>query len=236
MVDKTSILTKLQTLSPERRALLAARLNRRNEKDRQLKLIPAAVRSGPLPLSYAQQRLWFLEQLAPGTVVYSVPAGVRLLGNLRLKPLRKTLDQIVKRHEVLRTVFMNRNGEPVQVIREGQEMQLPVVDLGELGGRRGEEVARELAGAEAQRGFDLARGPLLRATLLRLGEEDHVLLFTMHHIVSDGWSAGVLVREVSALYGAYLRGEESPLEPLGIQYVDYAVWQRGWLQGEVLER
>jgi amino acid adenylation domain-containing protein/non-ribosomal peptide synthase protein (TIGR01720 family) len=188
-----------------------------------------------LPVSFAQQRLWFLHQLNPLSPAYNVPVSVRLTGVLRHEALERALGEIVRRHEVLRTVYTTVRGEPVQVITPPRPFHLPVVNLGGLPPEAREAEARRLATEEAERPFDLAAGPMLRAQLLRLGEGEYVALLTMHHIVSDGWSIGVLVREVVTLYAAYARGEASPLPELTIQYADYAAWQRGWLQGEVLE-
>ncbi|MET0395249.1 MAG: non-ribosomal peptide synthase/polyketide synthase, partial [Longimicrobiaceae bacterium] len=192
-------------------------------------------RGEPLPLSFAQQRLRVVDRLDPGSAAYNVPSSLRLRGRLELAALRRSVDALVARHEALRTTFAERDGAPVQVVHPPARVPLPVVDLralpaGERAGR-----ARRLAGEEALRPFDLARGPLLRVTLLRLDEEDQVLCFTMHHVICDGWSMDVLVREVSALYAAAARGEEPDLPPLPVQYADYAVWQQDWLRGEVLE-
>ena len=188
-----------------------------------------------LPLSFAQQRLWFLDQLEPGNVAYNAPLGFRLEGALDKDALRWSVNQIVHRHEVLRTVFPSRNGKPVQKIFP--ELQLPIeeIDLSELPAEGREEVARHLAQADAERPFELAQGPLVRAKLLRLGAQDHVLLVTLHHIVSDAWSLGIIVREFTELYEARIKGEKSPLVAPAIQYADFALWQREWLQGEVLE-
>ncbi|MEW5926797.1 MAG: amino acid adenylation domain-containing protein, partial [Gemmatimonadota bacterium] len=193
-------------------------------------------RTGPLPLSYAQQRLWLVDRLEPGSAAYHIPEAVRLPGALDTAALRAALDELVRRHEALRTVFAERGGEPVQVVLDPAPVPLPVLDLGGVPEAEREGRAARLAAEEALIPFDLARGPLLRSTLLRLGEEDHVLLLTLHHVVSDAWSMGVLVREVSALYGAFSRGEPSPLPELPVQYADYALWQRRWLSGETLER
>jgi amino acid adenylation domain-containing protein len=198
--------------------------------------IERVARDGKAPLSFAQQRLWFIDQLEPGSAVYNLPVGVRMTGELDVKALERTLSEMVRRHEVLRTTFTSVDGEPVQVIGEAYEITLPIIDLHEMAEAEREAEALRLAAEEAQRPFDLSRGPLLRASLLRLGEREHVVLLTMHHIISDGWSMSVLVKEVGALYEAYTRGAESPLAELPIQYADYAAWQRGWLQGEVLER
>ncbi|HEX2568813.1 MAG TPA: non-ribosomal peptide synthase/polyketide synthase, partial [Polyangia bacterium] len=197
-------------------------------------------RTGPrptaLPLSFAQQRLWFLDQLEPGNPFYNLPAAVRLTGALDVTVLERCLGEVVRRHEVLRTRFESREGEPVQIIAPHLHVELARVDLQDLPVESREARARALAREEALKPFDLARGPLVRATLLRLAEDEHVLLVTMHHIVSDGWSMTVLVRELGALYQAFSRGQPSPLGELGIQYAHYAAWQRQWLQGDVLER
>src|SRR5216684_6577848 len=186
-------------------------------------------------LSYAQERLWFINQLEPGGAAYNIPMAVRLKGVLQIGTVEKVFKEVVKRHEVLRTRIGIREGRGVQVIEGEWGGALEMVDLRELGEEEQEEEIRRQGEEEAQRAFDLSRGPMLRVRALKLGEEEHVLLVTMHHIVSDGWSMGVLVREVAALYEAFVKGEESPLPELKIQYADYAVWQREWLQGEVLE-
>ena len=197
--------------------------------------ITRAERSGPLPLSFAQQRLWFLDQLEPGSAAYNVPAALRLKGRLDVGALGRALDEVVRRHESLRTSFAVVGGESVQIIAEAQKADVPVLDLRPLSSREREEESQRQMRQEAEAGFDLQRGPLLRARLLRLDDEEHLLLFTMHHIVSDGWSQGVLVREVGALYTAYTEGKPSPLPEPGLQYADYAAWQREWLRGEVLD-
>jgi len=195
-----------------------------------------AARTGPLPLSFAQQRLWFIDQLEPGSAAYNMPAAVRLRGPLDARALERALGEIVRRHESLRTTFADVGGLPVQVVAETLELKLGCTDLSALDGEAREAEALRLAGEEARRPFDLSAGPLLRASLLRLGEDEHVALVTMHHVISDGWSVGVFVREMGALYESFARGEESPLAELPVQYADYAIWQREWLTGEVLER
>ena len=199
--------------------------------------VKAVERDGALPLSFAQQRLWFLDQLEPGSAAYNIPAAVRLKGLLDVKALERSLKEVVRRHEVLRTTFTVVQGQPVQVIGEGEEFGLSVLELAaELSAEEREAEVQRLAQVEAAQPFDLGTGPLLRGTLLRLSAEEHVALLTMHHIVSDGWSTGILIRELAALYEAFTQGQPSPLPELPIQYADYAVWQREWLSGEVLER
>jgi amino acid adenylation domain-containing protein len=189
-----------------------------------------------LPLSFAQQRLWFLDQLEPGNAAYNIPAAVRLEGHLDVAALERTLNEIVRRHEVLRTVFIADSGQPRQLVREHLPESFALEDLSGLPEAEREIGLRARIEAEARRPFDLAQGPVLRSSLLRLGEEEHVLLLTMHHIASDAWSAGVFVKEMGALYEAYVEGRESPLAELPVQYADYARWQRELLQGEALEQ
>ena len=197
-------------------------------------MVPVA-RGGELPLSFAQQRLWFIDRLEPGSSVYNFPAAVRLTGPLNVAALEQSLDEIVRRHEALRTTFAIVDGRPVQVIAPLLRLTLPVVDLQMLPERDRELEVKRLAIEEAQRPFDLAEGPLLRATVLRLGEHEHVGLLTMHHIVADGWSTGILIRELAILYESYCSARPSPLPELTIQYADFAHWQREWLTGEILE-
>ncbi|RPH56883.1 amino acid adenylation domain-containing protein, partial [bacterium] len=192
-------------------------------------------RESALPLSFAQQRLWLVDQLAPDSPAYSMPAAVRLHGELPAGVLERVFAEIVRRHETLRTTFASHEDGPVQAIAPEPRPQLPLVDLSGLPDDEREARARRLAREEARRPFDLQRGPLLRLTLVRLGEQDHLLLLTMHHIVSDGWSVGVFIREMTALFAAFSRGLPSPLPELPVQYADFAVWQRTWLQGEALE-
>ncbi|HYH47456.1 MAG TPA: amino acid adenylation domain-containing protein, partial [Thermoanaerobaculia bacterium] len=197
-------------------------------------LVPVP-REGPLPLSHAQQRLWLAAQLAPDDPLYNMSGTLRVAGPLDGAVLALCLGEIVRRHEALRTVFAVRDGVPVQVIRPAAPFPLPLIDLAGLPESAREGQALALADAQAVRPFDLARGPLLHGGLLRLAEDDHLLALTLHHIVSDGWSLGILLREVTALYPAFADGKASPLPELPVQYGDFSVWQRSWLQGETLE-
>jgi acyl carrier protein len=193
-------------------------------------------RDGALPLSFAQQRLWFIDQLMTGQPLYHVPTTVRLRGPLDAGVFQQCLAEIVRRHETLRTSFPTVGGEPVQLISPAQEAwTLPLIDLSDLPEAEQTAEINRLTSEDARRPFDLARGPVMRTTLVRLGAEDHVVLFTLHHIASDGWSMGVLINEVATLYAAFIEGRESPLPELPIQYADFAVWQREWLTGEVME-
>jgi amino acid adenylation domain-containing protein len=196
-------------------------------------LLPVS-REGEMLLSFAQARLWFLEQLEPGSWAYNIPSAVHLTGSLDVAALKQSLNEIVLRHEALRTTFAMVSGEPIQVIAPALALSVPLVDMRDLPEAQQEASVKRLATESAQQPFDLAMGPLLRAKLLHLGEAEYVLLLTMHHIVSDGWSMGVLIRELAALYEAFSTGKPSPLPQLPIQYADFAHWQRQWLQGEVL--
>jgi len=193
-------------------------------------------RSGELPLSFAQQRLWFLDQLEPGSAAYNIPLALRLTGRIDVPALQRAFDEVVRRHEAIRTTFPSVEGLPLQRIAPPFSLELGRMDLRAVAvAAREAELARVLA-EEAGRSFSLAEGPLLRACLVALAEEEHVLLLTMHHIISDGWSMGVLVREMTEAYAALSRGQTPSLPPLPIQYADYAAWQREHLRGEVLER
>jgi len=192
-------------------------------------------REGGMRLSFAQERLWFVDQLEPNNVAYNVPLAIRLRAELKKEALEQSINEMVARHEVLRTSIKVVDGQPVQIIAPAAALSLPFIDLTDLPEAEREAEARRLASLEAQRPFNLSSGPLLRACLVRLGGEEYLLMLTMHHIVSDGWSMGVLFRELTVLYEAYSRGAGSPLAELPIQYADYAAWQREWMSGEVLE-
>ncbi|HEX8150237.1 MAG TPA: amino acid adenylation domain-containing protein [Pyrinomonadaceae bacterium] len=198
--------------------------------------ITPAPRDAAPPLSFAQQRLWFLHRLAPESPLHNIPVTLRFRGPLDVAALERTVNEVVRRHEVLRTRFTTAAREPVQTIDPHLRVALARLDLSGMPEAEREAESRRLAEEEARRPFDLAAGPLLRLALLRLADEEHLLLCTIHHIVSDGWSMGVLVREVAALYEAFSEGRPSPLAELPIQYADYAVWQREHLAGEALAR
>ncbi|HEX9117664.1 MAG TPA: amino acid adenylation domain-containing protein, partial [Anaerolineae bacterium] len=186
------------------------------------------------PLSYAQERLWFMDQLAPGSPFYNISHALRIRLPLDVAALERSLNEIVRRHEALRTHFALLDGRPAQVITPELRLPLDLLDLRRLPAEQRAPAAQRLADDEARLPFDLQRGPLLRTRLLCLDAEDFVLLLSMHHIVSDGWSMGVFFHELAALYGAFAAGQDSPLAELAVQYADYAVWQRTWLQGELL--
>ena len=198
--------------------------------------IPRRAKSDSCPLSFAQERLWFLAQLHPHSPLDSISAAVQVQGALNVSALRRALEAIVIRHQSLRATFVAMDGRPHQIIAESQTVELPVIDLQGLPQSERANRAKRLATEEATRPFDLVRGPLWRFRLYRLREAEHVLLASMHQIVSDDWSMRVLLRELAALYTALSCGQPSPLPELPIQYSDFAIWQREWLQGEVLEQ
>lgn len=231
----SKIAERIAKLSPERQELLS-RLLKSSEIDLSHAVIMPRVRhSNHAPLSFAQQRLWLFLQLDPGNVSYNVPEALLLEGPLRVTALVQSLSEIVRRHEALRTTFQIVSGEPMQVIAPPQPVALEVIDLRRLPRRERKETAARLTDEEGWRPFNLVRGPLLRVKLLKLEDEEHILLLTLHHIVSDGWSVSVLWEELTTLYKTFSRGQNSPLPELPIQYADFAMWQRDWLTGEVLE-
>jgi len=232
----SDIARQITELSVEKRQLLERYLKTAGLNLSNAVILPQRRDTNKFPLSFAQQRLWFLDQLEPDSAVYNIPDTHSFDGPLNLQALERSLSEIVRRHEILRTTFHSIDGEPVQVIAEAQPQQLEVIDLSDLPEAEREAKAERMATEETQQPFDLTRGPLFRFRLVRLDSEHHILLLTMHHIISDGWSLGVLGREMAALYQAYNTGQSSPLPDLGIQYADFAVWQREWLQGETLEK
>ena len=221
--------------SPKKLELLAKILKQKGISVTPRQTVSRRTTDGPIPLTYAQQRLWFLDQLEGGNSSYNIPAAFRLTGRLDAEALTLTLNEIVRRHDMLRTTFSVMNGKPVQVIAPVQKIHLPILDLSDLNeGSRAVE-ARMISGREAQYVFDLSSEPPIRARLLRLGKEEHIVLLTMHHIITDGWSTGVLVSELNALYRAFSTKQPSPLPELSIQYADFAVWQRESSQEAAME-
>ena len=197
--------------------------------------IRPVARGTHIPLSLTQQRLWFLDQLEPGNPAFNISTAVRLCGSLDVRALERSINEIVRRHEALRTTFATVDGQPILVIASSLTIVLPVVDLQELPESERSAQAQRLMNEEVKYAFDLTRGPLLRPALLRLGLENHILMLTVHHTAFDGWSVVVFSRELSALYNAFSQGKPSPLPELLIQYADFAHWQRQWLQGEMLQ-
>ena len=226
--------TRIASLSPQRRALLQLRLRQKGATVTTDPAIKARAERDSARASFAQQRLWFLEQLEPGQAAYNVPRAMRLDGLLNVEALQATLVELVRRHEPFRTHFLNVDGELRQIICEDLNIPLTEIDLTSLSKTEREAEGLRLAKEEAARPFDLNHGPVMRTTLLRLGEQEHILLLTMHHIVSDAWSAVILFREFEQFYEAFAKGRSASLPPLAIQYADFAEWQRDWLQGGAL--
>jgi amino acid adenylation domain-containing protein len=192
-------------------------------------------RSGPLPVSFSQQRLWFLDQLEPGNLFYNIPIAVRLVGNLDINLLSRSLNEIINRHEVLRTRFGNENGVPVQIIDESFQLDIHFTDLSEVSNDERQKQTEILLQEDAQKSFNLATGPIIRAALLKIDENEHIALLVIHHIAADGLSMMILIQELAALYNEFMDGTGAGLNPLPIQYADYAAWQRNWLKAEVLD-
>jgi len=215
-------------------AELASRINGMARSEHRPAPLRRAPRDRALPLSFAQERLWFLDQLEPNHPYYNSPFAVRMKGALRLDALEQAVEEIVRRHDVLRTTFSVKDFKPVQVIAPELGIRIPIVDLSALSPDEQEMAAGQRAIEAAQRTFNLENGPVFRANLLRLSEQDHILLLNFHHIAIDGWSLGQFVQELAALYEAFSDGRPSPLQELPIQYADYALWHREWMKDDVL--
>ena len=232
----SDILKRLAGLSPEKRALLMKKLQEKAKKERKQQTIPKRANQDEYPMSFAQQRMWFHNQLAPDTSLNNIPAAIRLKGSLNVKALKDSLNEIIRRHEVLRASFVTQNGVPHQVVAPELKLDLPVIDLQHIAVNERETKATHKAREEALVPFDLSKGPMIRAKLLRLNSEDHIIVLSWHHIVSDGWSTGVLMMEVAQLYESFSNDQPSLLPELPIQYADFAQWQQEYLQGDVLAK
>jgi amino acid adenylation domain-containing protein len=229
------LVTRIAAVAPEKRSMLDLSLKRDPAGSGEQR-IARAVNDGPAPLSFAQQRMWFMDRLAPGNPAYNIAGAVRLTGALNRIAIEQSLNEIVRRHQALQTTFAMIDGELVQTLAPIRPFSVPVVSLRETPETERETEMRKLGAREAERPFDLAQGPLFRAQLLELSECEHVLLYTMHHIVSDGWSLSIFFRELALLYEAFSKGNPSPLPEPSIQYADFALWQRQHLQGKALEQ
>ena len=232
----SDIAKQITELSVEKRQLLDRFLKSAGLNLTDAVIIPQPRDTDTFPCSFAQERLWFLDQLEPNQPIYNIPDTHSFKGPLDLEAMQRSLSEIVRRHELLRTTFQMVDGKPMQVIAPPPPFPLQVIDITHLPNAERAAEAQRLADEDANQPFDLRRGPLCRVQLVRLAEEHHLLLLTMHHIISDGWSLHVMARELGTLYQAYKSGQTSPLPELPIQYADFAVWQREWLQGEVLEK
>ncbi len=225
----------MENLSPEKRKLVALYLKDQGLDISKLPIPRRSGDSGPPPLSFAQQRLWFLDRLDPGSPAYHIRSGIRATGPLHFEALRRAFEVLTHRHDSLRTRFAEQAAEPVQVIGPRQRIELPQIDLGRLPEAQREDRMDRLALEEGRRPFDIEQGPLLRQTLLRLGPQDHVLQLVIHHIIADGWSIGILTRELTELYRAFCDHQAPALPELPIQYADFAHWQRSCVTDDVLE-
>jgi amino acid adenylation domain-containing protein len=232
---KEKLTPALKAELAERKAEILAYIGNTNKLNYTQESIPPIPRSGNLPLSFAQQRLWFIDQFEADSSLYNLPTALHIKGALNVAALSQTLNEIVRRHEALRTSFVSVEGQPIQVITPNLSVSLPIIDLQELPETEREAEVLRLVANEVKQPFNLTKAPLLRVTLLRLSELEHVVMFTMHHIVSDGWSMEILIQELGTLYLAFSNGEASPLAELPIQYADFAAWQRQWLTASVLE-
>ena len=230
-----SLSKRASNLSPEQISLLVERFKNKTQGVR-APSIPRRPEMAHVPLSFAQQRLWFIEQLDPSSSAYVVPLAFRSKGYLDAGALERAVGEIIRRHEILRTTFKVVDGQPGQIINPAQPVTIPIIDLSELSEDAREAAARLLAAEEARRPFDLQADVMFRALVIRLDAEEQVLLFSLHHIACDGWSYSILVREIGALYRSYSEGRTSPLAELPIQYADFAQWQRQWLDGEILSQ
>ncbi len=213
---------------------LAEKIEKEAQKT-EIEEIKIVERGGDRPLSFAQERLWFLDRLVPDSAFYNMPWATEITGPLNMIALEKSFHEIVRRHETLRTAIVSKGGTPVQIIYPDLTIDMPVIDLCDFRKEERKKRAKKLLSEEAKKLFNLEKAPLLRVTVLKLSEDKHILLMTMHHIISDGWSTGVINKEISALYREFSRGDASPLPDLTIQYADFAQWQRNWLTGAVLE-
>jgi len=219
----TELHTRLQGLSPERRRLMELRMRSAEPRAAGPALVARPHPGGAAPLSHAQRQLWVLERMQPGGAAYAVARPLKLRGPLDEEALERALDALRARHEALRTTFAEREGGPVQLVHPPAPVPLAVDDLSALPQEAREAEARRRVDADANTGFDLEAGPVFRARLLRLADDEHVLLLCMHHIVSDGWSLGVLQHELGAFYAAFAEGRPDPLAPLPLQYADFAL-------------
>lgn len=218
-------------------AALAQVIKRVSEQEERTELpILPREKDTELPLSFAQTRLWFLDQFESDSSFYNIPLALHLEGNLNQDVLIQSLEEICDRHEALRTNFISVDGVATQVIQTQTPWTVNIVDLQHLSSSEQEIASQELTQNQAIQPFDLARDPLIRANLVILSETEHILLVCMHHIVSDGWSMGVFLQELTDLYNAYIQNQPSSLKPLPIQYGDYTLWQKQWLQGDILQR
>ncbi len=234
--EKTIQNERIASLSPEKQALLARRLQqKRSLQTADVPVIKSRSNKNDYPLSHAQQRMWFLSQWEPESPFYNIASIVQIEGDLNISALERSFNEIIRRHEVLQARFTTSNGQPVQLIDNEMQIELPVFDLTNLSTDEREQQYKILANQEARQPFDLRSGKLVRASLVKLEVKKYILFLTFHHMVADGWSIGLFIREAAILYDAYSQGKPSPLNNLTLQYADYAEWQQEWLKGDQLK-
>jgi len=226
---------QLAKLTPQQRAVLELKLKKKRAATGVGQKITRRQETDAHPMSFSQQRLWFIDQLQPGESAYNIGYAARIQGDLNVDALEKSVQEILRRHEVLRSYYLSEAGKPIQKIMPADRFVLSRIDLAHIASPERPQEARRLATTEVHRAFDLSEGPMLRVTLMRLDPTDHLLVVVFHHIASDGWSNGLFLNELSALYDAFSQNQRSPLEELQIEYADYAAWQRQWLTDDVLE-
>lgn len=231
----TDLAKRIAALSKEQHQLLLQRLNNKKQEIAHTKITPQSRKSNRFPLSFAQQRLWFLDQLEPGNPAFNICQSMRLTGLLNVPALEQSFQEVVNRHEILRTTFTVVDGQPIQVINPHPIFKLKLLDLQALSPDQKQTEVLKLGDEAAKFPFDLTKDALLRVTLAQLAQTEYALFVSIHHIIADGWSIGVLIREITTLYQAFSNGYVSPLPQLQIQYADFAIWQRRWLEGKELE-
>ncbi len=231
----SDISKRIANLSPEKQALLEKKLKEKKVTTSRRRSIPRRDNPSVAPLSYAQQRLWFLNQLEPDSPSYNITQIFRVQGTLNIESLRKALNAIINRHETLRTTFKLEGEEPVQVISIKLTLDLPTIDINESPGKRRETKIRNIISDITQQPFDLTCGPLTRFNLVRIDNQEYIFVYVMHHIVSDGWSMGIFNRELEAFYNSFCLGESYTPQDLPVQYADFSQWQRQWIEGAVIE-
>ena len=228
---------RLDKLSPEKRALVLQQLRKKKASERDAsKIIRKRVDGSIYPLSYAQQRMWFLNQWEPDNPLYNITAAVRINGDLNINAFTSSIEEVVHRHEVLRAYFVpGDDGYPVQKIHQGHKLALTTIDIQDLPPGEIDQELTRLIQKEALKPFDLTVYPLIRGSIIQVGNTERIVLLTIHHIVADGWSVGVFIQEVASLYEASVTDRPSPLPEIDVQYADFAAWQKEWMHGEVLE-
>ncbi|MED2454770.1 condensation domain-containing protein, partial [Bacillus thuringiensis] len=227
MERKEDLFAKLESLSPEKKKFLMDRLKRNSPKN----IMKKRMESDLPVLSFAQQRLWFFDQLEPGSSTYNMPFLLKIEGDFDINVFEKSLNEIIQRHEILRTTFLLMDEQPIQIVNPNLSIKVKYVDLRAYSKEERQKISDEQIKKVAKKPFNLEIGPLVRANIWQVEEKEYWMLLNMHHIVGDGWSVGILIQEISKVYNAFIKGNNSPLLPLTMQYADFSIWQKGWLKG-----